>query len=33
MESEGLDDVSWVNDRLSVGIGIELVVEVLDGGC
>ena len=32
MEFEGLD-VSWVNDRLSVGIGIELVVEVLDGGC
>ena len=32
MESEGLD-VSWVNDRLSVGNEIELVVEVLDGGC
>ena len=32
MESEGLD-VGWANDRLSVGIGIESVVEVFDGGC
>ena len=32
VEFEGLD-VSWVNDKLSVVIGIGLVVEVLDGGC
>ena len=30
--AEGLG-VGWVNDRLSVGIGIESVVKVFDGGC
>ena len=32
MEFEGLD-VGWVSDKLSVVIGIGLLVEVLDGGC